>query len=205
MKKTLGAFIKVSKGLSQSDLGKFSGVSRGRICIIECDQIIPHFSTLKSICSALKVDFYEALMYIPKETNTDYIATLGSIIKNARISKGLSQQDLADLIGKTSTCISQIETNKVIPMRSTLILICSALKLDLNKLKSKGINTGIENLNVGSIIRDARIKTGLTQKELALLCKRKVLAIWRIENNITKVPKSSTRFYGSGSVPLPSE
>ena len=47
----------------------------------------------------------------------------GSIIKDTRIKKGLSQQDLATLSGTSKTYISRIENNLVEPEFSTLYKI----------------------------------------------------------------------------------
>lgn len=47
----------------------------------------------------------------------------GSIIKDSRIKKGLSQQDLATLSGTSKTYISRIENNLVEPEFSTLYKI----------------------------------------------------------------------------------
>ena len=57
----------------------------------------------------------------------------GSFIKNARLAKGYSQQNLSDLTGIHHVSISRIETDKSIPRLSTLTLICSALDIDYNK------------------------------------------------------------------------
>jgi DNA-binding XRE family transcriptional regulator len=48
---------------------------------------------------------------------------VGSIIKNTRIKKGLSQQDLATLSGTSKTYISRIENNQIEPEFSTLYKI----------------------------------------------------------------------------------
>ena len=47
----------------------------------------------------------------------------GSIIRNTRIKKGLSQQDLATLSGTSKTYISRVENNLIEPEFSTLYKI----------------------------------------------------------------------------------
>lgn len=55
-------------------------------------------------------------------------------MKLRRISKNLSQQDLADEIGVTRQTISLIETNQYNPSLQICIAICKALDTDLNHL-----------------------------------------------------------------------
>ncbi|MCU0421209.1 MAG: helix-turn-helix transcriptional regulator [Bacteroidia bacterium] len=60
---------------------------------------------------------------------------LGLHIKMARISKGLTQEELADKINKTRPLISSIEqTGKV--NYFTLQKICEVLNVDLNELQN---------------------------------------------------------------------
>ncbi len=54
---------------------------------------------------------------------TEHKFYFGSTIKQARVKKGLSQQDLADLSGTSKTYISRIENNLIEPELSTLYKI----------------------------------------------------------------------------------
>ena len=56
-----------------------------------------------------------------QETKHEFF--FGSIIKNTRIKKGLSQQELALLSGTSKTYISRIENNLIEPAFSTLYKI----------------------------------------------------------------------------------
>ncbi len=56
-----------------------------------------------------------------KEINNKFY--FGTIIKNSRIQKGLSQQQLARLSGTSKTYISRIENNQIEPEFSTLYKI----------------------------------------------------------------------------------
>lgn len=88
--------------------------------------------------------------------------SLGENIKNARISKGLTQEQLADLISGDeikfgNTAISNWEKGTSKPDADTLCLLCRALEVDANYLlgwkerkvaeniKEKLKNTLIEN------------------------------------------------------------
>lgn len=54
---------------------------------------------------------------------------IGSVIKELRKGKGLSQTDFADSIGITQTALSQIETGLARPNPGTLKSICKKLKV----------------------------------------------------------------------------
>ena len=55
---------------------------------------------------------------------------LGLKVKEARKRRGLTQKDLAAIIGLKQASLSQIESGKVTPMRKTLIAIGRALDDD---------------------------------------------------------------------------
>ena len=59
---------------------------------------------------------------IPSNT-TKHIFHFGNAIKSARLKKGLTQQDLANLSGTSKTYISRIENNAIEPEFSTLYKI----------------------------------------------------------------------------------
>lgn len=52
---------------------------------------------------------------------------LGTTIKDLRKKKGLNQGEFAELIGISSTALSQIETNTTRPKKGTLEKICGEL------------------------------------------------------------------------------
>ncbi|MFA6261197.1 MAG: helix-turn-helix transcriptional regulator [Bacteroidia bacterium] len=61
----------------------------------------------------------------------------GRKIKLVRIAKGLTQQDLADKIGKTRPLVSSIEQTGVVNVH-TLRDICKALDIDLDEVDQIG-------------------------------------------------------------------
>ena len=64
-----------------------------------------------------------------------YIYTVENMkIKLARVEKGLSQQDLADLVGATRQTIGLIEKGKYNPSLNLCINIAKALNKTLNDL-----------------------------------------------------------------------
>jgi transcriptional regulator with XRE-family HTH domain len=55
-------------------------------------------------------------------------------LKNIRKNKGISQRELAALIGVTPQMISKIETNSNMPAFKTLVKIAEALKCSIDEL-----------------------------------------------------------------------
>ncbi len=58
---------------------------------------------------------------------------IGSIIVNARKSKGMTQDDLAEKLHLTRQAISNWETNKALPDIGIILRLCKTLDLDFNK------------------------------------------------------------------------
>lgn len=69
-------------------------------------------------------------------------------ISTLRKSKGLSQKDLADLVGITQASLSYIETGKKLPHKSTLLKIYKALDVPDPVV----FWTGVDGDNAGKII-----------------------------------------------------
>ncbi len=62
------------------------------------------------------------------------LKTLGLNIKVARIKKGVSQEELADLVNTSRTTISMIETARQNPTILKVIDIAKVLDIDINEL-----------------------------------------------------------------------
>jgi ribosome-binding protein aMBF1 (putative translation factor) len=58
----------------------------------------------------------------------------GNIIKEARLKKNLSQQDLSNIIEIEQSVISKYELMKIEPSLKTVAKLAIALDLDLNEL-----------------------------------------------------------------------
>lgn len=61
--------------------------------------------------------------------------TIGNKIKEVRKSKGLSQEELAELSSVNLRTIQRIENNKTESRGKTLNLICNALQIDMQEIK----------------------------------------------------------------------
>ena len=55
-------------------------------------------------------------------------------VKKARVEKGLSQQELADMVGVSRNTISSIETGQFSPTAKLALVICIALEKKFEEL-----------------------------------------------------------------------
>lgn len=59
-------------------------------------------------------------------------AHIVNLIKTTRVSRGLSQRELSELSGISTTSISKIENHGVTPRITNLLKLCSVLGIDIN-------------------------------------------------------------------------
>ena len=116
---------------------------------------------------------------------------LGEKLKKIRVLHGMSQEDLAKAIGKTRSLISHLETSGNIN-KYTLQEIAAALKIETTAIE----NFNYENVN---ILRDLNPKTEYNKDEIQRLkeeitdLKATVKEQWKIIQNLTKVPKKTSK------------
>ena len=65
-----------------------------------------------------------------KENNTE----IGSAVRELRTKFGISQKELADTVGLTSSFISQLENNQISPSLNSFLQICEALRISPSQL-----------------------------------------------------------------------
>jgi ribosome-binding protein aMBF1 (putative translation factor) len=75
------------------------------------------------------------------DLNEDFYKTIGAQIREVRLQKGISQQDLADEVGVTQNGLSLIEDGLATPIHTKLIAIQNYLDV---KFKFNGEHTTIE-------------------------------------------------------------
>ena len=109
--------------------------------------------------------------------NSD-IEGIGINISTARRSVGISQEMLADKIGKSRRTIQNYETGKTDIPFCLVSKIASALEVPLESLVGEIPDSSM----IGSNIRRLRIEKGMTQKELGERCGMFDSAIRRYEN-----------------------
>lgn len=76
-----------------------------------------------------------------KDMETDFYKSIGTQIREERIQRGISQQDLADAVGVTQNGLSLIEDGLATPIHTKLIAIQNYLEV---KFKFNGQYTTIE-------------------------------------------------------------
>lgn len=76
-----------------------------------------------------------------KEKSSDISKILGSNIKKIRKEENISQEQLAEKIGKSSHFISLVERGASGLSTDTVIAICTALNTDANSIFNGTINT----------------------------------------------------------------
>lgn len=113
-----------AKNLTIEELAKLSKVSPGTIGLIELGQHKPSLKTLRKLSQSLDVQ----ISYLG---NFDKLPenTLGQRIKKARLYHGLSQNDLADLIGVGFFTIVSWEKDTCIPQNSNMIIMNKYLQI----------------------------------------------------------------------------
>lgn len=67
------------------------------------------------------------------ENNPELIA-IGKRVKELRISKGLTQFDLAAKIGKNASSIGRLETGRINPSYLYLLELCEGLEISISEL-----------------------------------------------------------------------
>jgi transcriptional regulator with XRE-family HTH domain/KaiC/GvpD/RAD55 family RecA-like ATPase len=70
-----------------------------------------------------------SILIAPAKKEQTFDIGIGSKIRNARLKLGMSQKDLADKIGLTSSFISQIENNQISPSLNSFMQIAGALNI----------------------------------------------------------------------------
>ncbi len=176
------------KGLTCRELSELSGISETEIYRIESGKRkYSRLYILAQIIQALK-----NVKDISKTSKINYDQPLGQIIRQAREMKGLTCRALSELSDISETQIYNIESGITKqPYLDTIIRLTKALNLDSEKLISK-CNEINYDLQVGSIIRQAREMQGLTCKKLSEISEVSTAQIYSIESGKTKKPNLDT-------------
>lgn len=130
---------RIASGLSQQSLSDVSEVSLAPISKLESGKSIPHPSTLKKLCLALCIDYVEILEKCNYYNYCNCKSSLGHKIKEARIARGYSQNDLSKLTGITQGQIGNIEAGISMPNKTTLQALCIPLSLDFEELSKLSV------------------------------------------------------------------
>ncbi len=192
MNKTFGEVVKKareSKGLSQHHLALLCNTSVQNLKKVEEDKVIPRDTTVAKLAMHLDLDLMETLILTPHFSND--MSELAKIVIIARLKKGLSKKALAQKCNINVTELSNIEFSKSItPYFATLRKIASALDLDVSILnQAAGYIYSDEVKDIGSLIKNLRVRASLSQFECAIICEISQSSLSQIERGITKKPQ----------------
>lgn len=107
---------------SQAQLAKLLGVTQQAVGLWEQGKVMPDISTLIEIAKLFNVSIDHLLNSDTETTpqpdeNEQDISTMGSRIRDLRITKGYSQKDMAELLGISRPAYVSYETDKYRPVR----------------------------------------------------------------------------------------
>lgn len=145
--KRIGIFIseeRKRKNLTQQELADLLGVTEKTIGNWEHARSMPDISMLKLLCKELDVNLDELLdgkrkeikNYMKENNNIlmENPTLFGKRIMDRRLELNMSQEDLCNKILMSRIHLSRIERGLVLPNITTLLLICSALRISIDDL-----------------------------------------------------------------------
>lgn len=156
----LGEIIKVFRKKNEMTMQEFAdraGLSKGYISMLEKSQhpqsqrrLVPSFETYLKVASAMSMSIDELVALLDdnetvrlnESSSSSLCAALaepkiGKIIKEARLDKGYTQEELASKVGVQKSAIAKWENGRVSEIkRSNLKALAVALELDPNVLLS---------------------------------------------------------------------
>lgn len=91
---------------------------------------------------------------------------VGALIRHHRVRLGLSQQDLADRVGRTNVQLSRIENGKSAPEFESLSLVAEALGVEVRDLFELGDYAAREGRQ-DSLVDIVSLLSPLSEDELA--------------------------------------
>ena len=150
------------KKFSYEDVEERSGVRVAVMQAIESGtRKKPRVNTLYQLSNVLDLDFVE-LLKICGHISTEKKLTLGKVIWNARLSKNLTREELAEKCYMCGEGIAFIERDEVRPRIATLEILAGELALDLEALLSF-----LDNALLGQEVKEARLIANFSVNELA--------------------------------------
>lgn len=150
---TLGNIIKnyrTEHNLSMDAFSEKSGISKAYISLLEKNKhpktgkaIAPSIQCIKQAANGMNIDFnilfgmLDCDISLSEMDNITSYVEIGCKMKEAREQRGLTQKQLADLIGASHNSISDWENNKNKPDLDTIGMICEVLDISPNYLFGK--------------------------------------------------------------------
>lgn len=119
----------LSKGITTDELETLTGLSKTAIARYETGRTTPSFNAIVALSKALDIPMEKFAEWYENIT----ISNGMPLIKNARLSKGLTQDELAEITGFTQNTISAYETGRAFPSMKASIILSKALDIPLEK------------------------------------------------------------------------
>lgn len=132
---------RLARGITIDGLAKSAGITKGFLSKLETGKKSPAIGTLGNIADALNLEV--SMLVRPDQTvsaasTEDTVALVGERIRNARLARGLTVEQLARSAGITKGFLSKIERGDKAPAISTLINLAKALGLEMSRLLESG-------------------------------------------------------------------
>lgn len=131
-------------GLTQQELANQSGVSIATIKTCETNKNTPKYNTLKKIASVLNVSVNK-LLYTGINSN------FSNELTYLRCKKGLTQEQLGELIGVSGTAIMRYEKNQRSPSYNLLLRIAGVFDVSVDELISSEVTESKEIIELKSL------------------------------------------------------
>lgn len=119
-------------------------------------------------------------------------------IRNARKAAGVTQEQLAEVLGINRATLSKYETGVIEPSVSQLKTIAAALRIDFyvlaNEIGNEWFDAGFEFAEEGSDIIDALVHEKHKKLAIAFLKKRVSLSLPFLPSTLPVRPKPSSAY-----------
>ncbi len=134
--------IREDKDIKQEQMASILGVKRSTYSLWELSiNIIPlkHLSKFSDYFN-YSIDYIAGLEKERKHKNQIKglnLKTLGKNMKDIRTKKGLSQENIAEILGVSQACIAKYEKGIISISTNNLYKFCKEFKISLNKICGK--------------------------------------------------------------------
>lgn len=136
MMATIGENIRMLRKirkLTQKELGELCGIDEANIRKYELNNQIPRVETIKKIADALDVSTFTLLddVFLQDEATS---LPIGGNMKKVRKSKGLTQKELAELMGVSLKTIERYERGLIQPRIDVVKKLSETLSIPISLL-----------------------------------------------------------------------
>ena len=165
--------IRCGRKLNQRELAELVGVGPEIIASYENGEDYPDLKTLFTLARELGVSRQQLSGFVPRSGPDRVSSAFGKMLREARLARGLTQGQLAQLIGINQTTIASYERTHSHPAPRHIPHLVSVLNLVLGMDRARleeslsRPRSKVQRTAVGRRLRQLRIERKLSQKELA--------------------------------------